>query len=156
MFYYYPAFQNLSIPESFRVAIKTRRELPTPDELKVKLLDEFQARKRNKDEKSKAMVASKSSRNFKNKNQEYKSSDKGSEQRFKYRCHRCGKIGHMSKDCKWRKSQITTKTQTERRRRNKLNETMKAEVAAKATLNQENKWCLDSGSTSYEFLRGKI
>lgn len=43
--------------ESFRVAIKTRQELPTPDELKIKLL-EFRARKRNKDEKSEAMVAS--------------------------------------------------------------------------------------------------
>lgn len=139
-----------SIPKSyeyFRVAIKTRQELPTPAELKVKLLDEFQVRKRNKDEKSEAMVASKSSRN-KNKRQEYISSDKGSEQLFKYTCHRCGKLGHMAKDCKWRKSDNNKKP--DRKETSKQAEvTMNAEVAMKAAPNSENKWCLDSGVTSH-------
>lgn len=121
--------------------------MPTPDELKVKLL-EFQARKRNKDEKSEAMVASKSSRNFKNKNQEHKSYDKGSEQRFKYRCHRCGKLGHMSKDCKWRRSDSNKKPDGKETSK-QAEVTMKAEVAVKATPNLENKWCLDSGATSH-------
>lgn len=38
-----------SVPEnyeSFRVAIETREKLPTPEELKIKLLEEFQSRKR--------------------------------------------------------------------------------------------------------------
>lgn len=101
-----------SIPksyESLRVAIKSRQELPSPEELKVKLLNEYQVRKRNRDEVSEAMLASKSSRNF------GKTSDKRNKQKFKFRCHKCQKVGHMAKDCRSRKPENKKPEGTDRR-----------------------------------------
>ncbi|KAG8232797.1 hypothetical protein J437_LFUL007951 [Ladona fulva] len=87
--------------ENFRCAIESRDKLPTADELKVKILEETDARKQaNVLECGGAMAASR--RGFKaSRLNSDESNLKGSVQEtFKFRCFRCHKAEHKAVDCK--------------------------------------------------------
>jgi hypothetical protein len=90
-----------SIPdeyETFRIAIETQEKLPQLEALKIKLLEEYEAIKRNsKENVSDAMFINK---NPGRSSQPKKSEDSKKTERFKFACHTCGKIGHMAKDCR--------------------------------------------------------
>lgn len=117
------------------------QELLTPDELNVKLLDEYQARKRYKDKNSEAMVASKSLNFARNKN-ENKPFNRNNKSRFKYKCHKRGKIGHMAKDCRTRQSDNNRKQEAKELSK-KAEVDMKNEIVMEVTVSDENNWCPD-------------
>ncbi|CAK9827482.1 Retrovirus-related Pol polyprotein from transposon TNT 1-94 [Anthophora retusa] len=127
-----------SIPKSYeplRIAIKSRKELPTPEELKIKLLDEYQARKRSTDiENSEAMLVWKQRKGNieKKKEKPFQSKTDG-----QFKCYRCGKPGHFAKTCRSKLPE------------NKFETSKRAEVTMRAVTEYEDKWCLDSGASSH-------
>ncbi|KAH0819226.1 hypothetical protein GEV33_003565 [Tenebrio molitor] len=132
-----------SIPdeyETFRIAIETQEKLPQLEALKIKLLEEYEARKRNsKENVSDAMFISKNP----GRPNQPKKSENSKTQRFKFACHTCGKIGHMAKDCRSKlfkpKNPKTKPTES----------TRKAEVVMKLHVEHNKRWCLDSGASSH-------
>ena len=110
-----------SIPDSFenfRCAIEARDELPTPEALKIKLLEEFNARKEKEIQKEQhsqgAFYAKFGNKNkpqqFKNDSQRKTSEQSGNPkigngpnfQQKNYKCNYCHKLGHKAADC-WKK-----------------------------------------------------
>lgn len=140
-----------SLPSSydvFRVAIETRDSLPSPEELKVKIIEENQARSANGENHSAVNEGALYSKFHKN---SPRNSDKGytfsknnasipRQSEFKFRCYKCNKLGHKAKECRIKnfkpKSDSTFKVEH-------YEETM--------FINEKNRtmWCLDSGSTSH-------
>lgn len=87
-----------SLPSSFencRCAIESRDELPSPETLRIKIIEESDARKNDTRGTTQNALISKKTGNWK------KSSTQGPKVRdkeeFKFRCHRCRKKGHKSK-----------------------------------------------------------
>ena len=122
--------------ENFRCAIESRDELPTPDTLRIKILEESQARKgKNSPNPEGAFFArgSQSSRNFKKgRGQCYKSTH----ERSKIKCYNCG---HKKADCYSKPGTAMMLRETE-------------ESAFMGTVNTQEvfgKWCLDSGASSH-------
>jgi hypothetical protein len=65
-----------------------------------------------------------------------KKKERKTEQKIKFRCYECGKIGHKAAECKSKSQSSNEKS------------SMKAEIAI--SVNSEQKgWCLDSGATSH-------
>jgi hypothetical protein len=135
-----------SIPdeyETFRIAIELklkRNYLPQLEALKIKLLEEYEARKRNsKENVSDAMFINKNP----GRSSQPKKSEESKTERFKFACHTCGKIGHMAKDCRSKlfkpKNPKTKPTES----------TRKAEVVMKLHVEHDKRWCLDSGASSH-------
>ena len=127
--------------ENFRIAIESRDTLPSPEALRVKIIEESEARSGSAvGASSDAMFANKSHVRYgqKNKSEKKNASNKDFEKgEFKYRCHKCRKIGHKAADCK-----------------NKKREDAKCveEVCLMTVVGTENissKWCLDSGASSH-------
>lgn len=106
--------------ESFRIAIKSRDELPTPEALKIKFVEESDARNSKVlDGIENAMWANNGK--YKHKNQwkpgnssrenheeKYQSLGKN-EKPFKFKCHKCRKIGHKAVDCREKQNPETEK-----------------------------------------------
>lgn len=149
--------------ENFRCVIESRDELPTPENLRVKILEEYEARKNeSRINTQNAMVSVKDSRKrrpqmkFKNNSGE-SSSGKGE---FKYRCHKCHEIGHKAVECDSKKKDTAKQSE---------DVSFFADTALEAQSTECRKgWCLDSGATShlsndisaftdvYQFDRGKV
>lgn len=143
--------------ENFRCAIESRDEFPTPDVLRIKIVEESDARK-NKDESVQDVLFAKNNNYYKKtKNNIYKSGGKDkkgaenfSREYFKFKCHKCHKIGHKAADC---------------RSKNKGNDHQNARQAEEVYIVEEipakhetvlmmnhggnKEWCLDSGCTSH-------
>ena len=148
--------------ENFRCAIESRDELPTSEALKVKIIEETDARKSKVQESDeKAMVVSGGGN--KRYTQRKPGGSKGlgigrggsksstSQEPFKYRCHRYRKIGHKASDCKER--QVSEKAgNAEEICHLVTTEKSVDECALKVReIAHEPKttWCLDSGCTSH-------
>jgi len=86
-----------SIPEEyeqFRIAIETQENLISTEALKIKLLDEYEARNRNQSESTPgALLAHKKYNNNKPK-------ELSTNQKFKFKCYSCGKVGHRAAECR--------------------------------------------------------
>jgi hypothetical protein len=132
-----------SIPdeyEPFRIARETQKKLPQLEALKIKLLEEYEALKRNsKENVSDAMFINKNP----GRSNQPKKSENSKIERLKFVCHTCGKIGHMAKDCRSKlfkpKNPKTKPTESIR----------KAEVVMKLHVEHDKRWCLDSGASSH-------
>lgn len=136
-----PSFEN------FRCAIESRDTLPTPENLRVKILEENEARKNSaQDNGTNAMVVKKSSAKDKNSNDRnnkgYKSRN---EEPFKFKCHRCQKVGHKAIDCKGTKKNKDKDKDVSLYTKHMIDQEA---LNARDDLYTEN-WCLDSGSTSH-------
>lgn len=106
-----PSFEN------FRCAIESRDELPSPENLRIKIIEEYDARKNETREvTTSAMFAKKRSNTRqsanRNANQNVnskrvtKKDDGQKSELFKYKCHRCRKVGHKAAECTESRRQI--------------------------------------------------
>lgn len=140
--------------ENFRCAVETRDTLPTPEALRVKIVEESDARKRDEREPdTNAMLARK--QNAKRYNNSKKNRGGGSGQNsdgtFKYRCHRCHQQGHKAADCKGgTKAPDDGKRVEHAKQAENLSMYVSPEEALKSSnANRPENWCLDSGCTSH-------
>lgn len=136
-----------SLPESyetFRCAIETRDNLPNLENLKIKIVEEFEARKetaRLPDGNDNVLFVGK--KPFRNQNKNY-TSNKAiniNKENFKFKCHFCGKVGHKIAECKLKQKK-------------KLQENVLCtDVSNSLSMEYDNTsysgWCLDSGCTSH-------
>lgn len=159
----------LSLPPSldnFRCAIESRDDLPTPQDLKVKILEELEVRdSRSKEEgEAEAMLA------FRRQRGGYSQGFRGGGQHgdhdnaagsaestnFKWKCYRCHQTGHPAKKCPERQKKNTrndrSRNSTAKLADGDVTEAFCAseELALRAVQNAgDGRWCLDSGCTSH-------
>jgi len=97
-----------SLPKSytnFRCAIESRDTLPTPEALRLKILEENDSRKNeNREDNPNAMFVKGRTTERRSKQKTGGRKDKKGQlsekkETFKYKCHRCRKIGHKAADC---------------------------------------------------------
>lgn len=150
--------------ENFRCAIESRDNLPGAEALKIKILEESDARKQSchTSGSSNAMWATAKKDQYgaqkfqrrkdfeENKSRnDCKGMSSGTKSKYDITCYRCNKKGHIAAKCY---SKITSK---ENNRGNKGNaklveETYYAAVAnTKIERQLEERWCLDSGCTAH-------
>lgn len=87
-----PSFEN------FRCAIESRDELPSPEVLRIKIVEESDVRKNDtRGVVQNAMFAKKRGKPNKDRARNSKPEIK---EEFKFRCHKCKEKGHKSADCK--------------------------------------------------------
>ncbi|GLV49856.1 hypothetical protein CBL_20985, partial [Carabus blaptoides fortunei] len=89
--------------ENFRCAIESRDELPKLEALKIKLMEEFDARK-SKDDGSNAMFAGKgrqlsNHKNYEGSGRRGNSHLSSNPSKFLFKCHHCKIVGHKAADC---------------------------------------------------------
>lgn len=126
--------------DNFQCGIETRDDLPTPEALRIKIIEESNARKsRSREKSSGAMIANKGGqRNYKKKFTSGKGNEKHSKNDSEVRCFRCNKIGHRVADCRSK-----GKSESEKCAKNVC-----LKVSHELT-SQPGDWCLDSGATTH-------
>ena len=136
--------------ENFRCAIETRDELPAPEIIKIKIIEEFQARLNRKEEiSSSAMLIRQNnqvSRTFKGQNQGEKpflsnQRDKSYGNRPKFICFRCKKPGHKAAACLAPKPIESDSAG--------IIQALALQNKIHSTSHKSRQWCLDSGATSH-------
>ena len=129
--------------ENFRCAIESRDDLPKPDDLRIKIIEEYQARMSKREEDvPNAMIAKSSYRKGKEQN---KNTHEKSNYRTKLICYRCKQAGHRAAVCRAPAPAMDESVA-------ELAGTIR-EFALHSTPNVRcydlNQWCLDSGATSH-------
>ncbi|GAB1865899.1 Retrovirus-related pol polyprotein from transposon tnt 1-94 [Camponotus japonicus] len=140
-----------SLPDSFdnfKCAIETRDTLPDTESLKVKIIEENDARirKSNHDE-SNAMYAKnnlkeKSSNNSKAETNNVKTNKK----KIVYKCNYCQKKGHKESECFAKKRDKGNKSSKDQNA-NHVDESFF--INSPEAENEQQDWCIDSGCTSH-------
>lgn len=141
--------------ENFRCAIESRDELPSAESLKIKILEENDARKqKTKESESGALFAKQ--RRYQNQNWAQKNSRSAGRNKHqgilnsKIRCFKCNRSGHKSSECSWQAEEHSTEEDDEEEvdiyyiSEGTEEEARKLEIESPAS-----KWCLDSGCTSH-------
>lgn len=172
--------------ENFRCAIEARDELPSSEALKIKLHEEYNARREKEVQREQNSQGAFHVKSFGSKNKFQKtkrdsigaSSERGvnssvsNNQRKKYKCNYCHKLGHKASEC-WSKANkkksssnaeeaftavtISKPEQTNidysktKKCVNNVNVEEKASltIAMTAEPSVNNEWCIDSGATSH-------
>ncbi|KAH0815912.1 hypothetical protein GEV33_006880 [Tenebrio molitor] len=124
--------------ENFRCAIESRDSLPNVENLKVKIVEENDARNQKLDGSltGGVMFSKHFSRDSNSsKDNHKKQEEKSSRPKITYKCNYCGKRGHKAADCFKKKRE----------------ENQKAGLVHEAYFSGKtnDKWCLDSGCTSH-------
>ncbi|KAK9738656.1 protein of unknown function (DUF4219) [Popillia japonica] len=121
--------------ETFRIAIESRDQLPSPENLKIKILEESEARSKTK---TSTVEGAFFSRNYKGARRTTSSSNDQYKQNSKQKCGKCFKYGHATKFCRSRDHKTKE-------------ETLKIEESLSMSLGSTNtfSWCLDSGCSSH-------
>lgn len=134
--------------ENFRCAIVSRDALPTPEVMRVKILEESEARKKClPSAPSNAMIAKKNfhrrERIDKSETEKGGNSSKPSKSRqgggTTFRCFKCDRVGHKASNCRTFKQSAANADVC-------LNT---FEIDRADTGNRDRAWCLDSGATSH-------
>lgn len=137
--------------ENFRCSIESRDTLPNPETLRIKIIEEHEARSNddaNQGGKEALLARNKSYRS----QRQYKQKDRnpgkgnstGTDEGFKFRCHRCRQIGHKAIDCK-KNANLPVAKNAEN-----TDVSLYTEAVYRATKKKENSvWCLDSGASSH-------
>uniref|UniRef100_T1IKQ2 CCHC-type domain-containing protein n=1 Tax=Strigamia maritima TaxID=126957 RepID=T1IKQ2_STRMM len=143
--------------ENFRCAIESRDDLPKPEILKIKIIEEADACgiEKPKEVVPDAMFAKKpwkcNTRGKKNEEEKSNSSEKTT---FKFKCHNCGKVGHKTADC-WSKN----KKETASAATNVDYDAFTCQPENESAFKDEVKskiWCLDSRASSHMSLDESI
>jgi len=145
--------------ENFRCAIESRDNLPTPEALRVKIIEESDARKIDARNISNAMIvkAPASCKREKNprrsneresRNGNRDNHDRKGDKQFKYKCHRCRKIGHKAAECR---TQLNGNAVNKTEEVSLFTSTTRVTQGVFKTGNEEpsRKWCLDSGCSTH-------
>jgi len=137
--------------ENFRCAMESRDVLPDLETLRVKIIEEFEARKDGvSDVTSKAMIAKKCNVKRRGVNRKSddssKDGDKTKRDRAKLKCYRCDKIGHFAKDCKVQKKEKVA-AEADLAEHTSLCTSFDALSAGNGSITKA--WCLDSGCTTH-------
>lgn len=138
-----------SLPEeydNFRIAIETRDVLPSPHALRVKILEESDARKSHYFVDDGNAFWGKPVRSMRNRaNTSGNQRDVGKERGFPFKCHICSEVGHMAKFCPQKQKQksafadegFLVKVEEE----NNF-------FQGNSSKHLEDRWCIDSGCSS--------
>ena len=96
--------------DNFRCAIESRDELPAPEALRIKIIEESDARKKDNNVLVQNAMAVKpyANKNWKNKKKAAPKNEVDKE-KSKLKCHSCGKTGHKAADC-WHRDKQLAKT----------------------------------------------
>ena len=127
--------------ENFRCAIESRDNLPTPESLRTKIIEEYDARKNSpRGESSDAMFVKKYGwRDNRNHVTEVKdNAEKRSQDQF--RCFVCKKLGHLKSECRYNKN---------KKQSAKCAEDVCLNVSRYRSIDLRKNWCLDSGATTH-------
>ena len=123
-----------SLPENFEnfiCAIETRDDLPTPENLRIKIIEQWES-KQAKCKDPNAMIAKKKEHYVK---KHEGSGDRSKEnEKFRYKCNKCHKRGHKASECHQTKY---------------LNESSMSIAVETALKTSSTTWCLDSGCSSH-------
>ncbi|KMQ92279.1 retrovirus-related pol polyprotein from transposon tnt 1-94 [Lasius niger] len=131
--------------ENFRVAIESRDELPDPETLRTKIVEEFDARKNTatSNQSQDAMFVNKKRRSKQKENLTNKE-DQKKEKSFKYKCFKCHGRGHKASECPSQKADNKESSHV-----SLLSTDGTVDVCQIADSTDKNVWCLDSGCTSH-------
>jgi len=129
--------------ESFSVAIESRDEIPSLENLKVKLIEE-EARqsdritKTNEDNNNNALLVKGRSKYAHVKSKD--SYTKANTKKFTGKCFNCDKVGHMSRNCKAKPKNNGS---------NDVSDAMTAIACNTEMIDKPKTWYLDSGATKH-------
>lgn len=134
--------------ENFRCAIKSRDELPSLENLRVKITEESDSRGNESSSKNQNVLfvqkhGQKHNYHHKNKvhTSEYGKGNSNKNEKFPFQCHRCRMYGHKAINCKSKNENQQFARKTEDLSLG-ASETFIGEL-------ESRKWCLDSGATSH-------
>jgi len=127
--------------DNFRCAIESRDELPTPETLRVKILEESEARKNETPcNSSQDALAAEKKTGLKKQNLE----KTGRDRKNGLICYECRKDGHKASECSIRKKRYAKdKEKVSLYARHDQN------TEAALQVSKDNVWCIDSGCTSH-------
>lgn len=147
--------------ENFRCAIESRDELPTPEVLRIKILEEYDARKSEVRGNVQDALLVKRKFDFR-RNQGRRNTESGrngggskdggskggtsEENMFKFKCHRCRKVGHKATDCLQKGKTVSNSNEANCSENVGL---LGAETFSAETTRVKSNWCIDSGATSH-------
>ncbi|CAG9570824.1 unnamed protein product [Danaus chrysippus] len=139
-----------SLPDSFamfRTAIESRDDLPSTESLKVKIIEDFEGRKSQTVDQG-AMFVKRI-----NKNTHLKKNCDNHGRKAYVECYRCGRRGHIVRDCKVKYMGKHKKSaqQVERDGDNERKTTMLLSTTEDVLLGEQINpiWCIDSGCTGH-------
>lgn len=144
--------------ENFRCAIESRDDLPTPETLRIKIIEECEARKHDTQGGiTNAMIVNKKSERPWSSKKKDKGSSKGNAGSATIKCYRCRKMGHKASECPNK-----TDEKHEHNARKADQHLFYGKVADKNDIDEscleafrverakrDMTWCLDSGCTSH-------
>lgn len=141
-----------SLPDSFamfRTAIESRDDLPSTETLKVKIIEDFEARKSKTTDQGAMFVK----RINKNKNVNLKkNNDNRCFNKNNVECFRCGRRGHLAKECRTKYiNKFKQSAQKVENGNDSKQTTMLLSTAEEVMLGEKLNpiWCIDSGCTGH-------
>ena len=142
--------------ENFRCAIESRDALPSPETLRVKIIEESDARSNDavRAPVQNALYADKGGRKARKPRRPTRKEDSATSGEFKFRCHRCGTVGHKAAKCT---RNIKSENATREKEKDSGATSMRALVCPseegsalrRSHTRSDVRWCLDSGATSH-------
>lgn len=134
--------------ENFRCAIESRDHLPKPQELRVKIIEEHDPRRNDRqDAAQNAMVAG--HRKFLTDKSKEKMNKRDDYNDKRIKCFKCKKLGHRASECRSRKGDTDKSGKGKQSSLYVASESNICKSTREKNDANEREWCLDSGCTSH-------